>query len=199
VWDAASGQVKRTLKDHVDGVFGVAYSPDGKWLATGSLDRTIKLYQTDTGARVSSFSHNDGVSAVAFSAKSDLVVAAAEKQVRVWPVKAGTVENPLRGHGEGEAINAVTFSADGSLFAWAASNRRVRLWSGDVSNHRRELGDCPDWVYTVSLSPDAKTVSGGGGDGKVYTWSTGDGKLLYSVPLGPVADRVASAPAGEKK
>ena len=199
VWDAATGQVKRTLKDHVDGVFGVAYSPDGKWLATGSLDRTVKLYQTDTGQKVSSFSHNDGVTAVAFSAKGDLVAAAADKQVRVWPVKAGTVENPLRGQGEGEAITAVTFSADGSLFAWAASNRRVRLWSGDVSNHRRELQDCPDWVYAVSLSPDGKTVSGGGGDGKVYTWNTADGKLLYTALLGPNAAQVAAAPVQEKK
>lgn len=194
IWDAATGQVKRTLKDHVDAVFSVAYSPDGKWLATGSTDRTLKLYQADTGTRVSSFSHNDGVTAVAFSAKSDLVIAAADKQLRVWPVKAGTVENPLRGHGEGEAILGVAFSADGSTFAWGAANRRVRLWNGEVSNHRREMADCPDWVYSVALSPDGKTVTGGGGDGKVYAWKTDDGKLLYSAVVGGGLSRVAAEP-----
>lgn len=194
VWDTATGQVKRTLKDHVDAVFSVAYSPDGKWLATGSSDRTLKLYQTDTGARVSSFSHNDGVTGVAFSAKSDLVIAAADKQLRVWPVKAGTVENPLRGHGEGEAILGVAFSADGSAFAWSAANRRVRLWNGEVSNQRREMADCPDWVYSVAVSPDGKTVTGGGGDGKVYAWKTEDGKLLYALPVGGGLARVAAEP-----
>lgn len=194
VWDAVTGQVKRTVKDHVDAVFSVAYSPDGKWLATGSSDRTLKLYQTDTGARVSSFAHNDGVTAVAFSAKSDLVIAAAEKQLRVWPVRAGVVENPLRGHGEGEAILGVAFSADGSAFAWSAANRRVRLWNGEVSSQRRELADCPDWVYAVSVSPDGKLVTGGGGDGKVYTWKSDDGKLLYAAALGGSLPRVAAEP-----
>jgi len=196
VWDAAAGTVKRTLKDHVDAVTAVAYSPDGKWLATASSDRTAKLYQADSGAKVNSFNHGDGLTALAFSGKGDLLVTAClDKQVRVWPVKVGTVENPLRGHGEGEAVDAMAFSADGGTFAWGAINRKVRIWNGEVSNHKRELNDCPDWVYGVALSPDGKRVAAGAGDGKLYFWNTEDGKLLRTVPLGPVAAAVV-LPAG---
>jgi WD40 repeat protein len=133
-----------------------------------------------------------------FSAKSDLVVACAEKQVRVWPVKAGSVENPLRGHGEGEAINAAAFSADGSVFIWGASNRKVRVWNGEVSNHRREMNDCQDWVYAVAASPDGKVAAAGAGDGKVYFWNTEDGKLLRSVALGPGAPPAAATTGATK-
>jgi WD40 repeat protein len=185
IWDLSSGKAKRTLKDHVDAVMGVAYSADGKWLATGSMDRTVKLYDTATVQKQASLNHGDGVTAIAFGPKSDILVAACvNKEVKVWPVRAGAIENPLRGHGEGEPVNALAFSADGSLFVWGAANRRVRVWSGDVANQRREMSDCPDWVYSVSASPDGKTVAAGGGDGKVYFWNTADGKLLRTVPLG---------------
>jgi WD40 repeat protein len=185
VWDLAAGKATRTLKDHVDVVSAVAYSPDGKWLATGSADRTIKLYQTDTGAKAASLSHGEGVTAVAFSAKSDLVVSATQdKRVSVWPVRTGSIENPVRGHGEGEAVTAVAFSSQGDTFVWGASNRKVRIWNGEVSQHRREMNDAPDWVYSVAASPDGKQVAAGCGDGKVYFWTANDGKLERSVPLG---------------
>jgi WD40 repeat protein len=197
IWDVTAGKVKRTLKDHVDAVMSVAYSADGKWLATGSMDRTVKLYDTVTDTKQTNLNHGDGVTAIAFGPKSDILVAACvNKEVKVWPVRAGVVENPLRGHGEGEPVNAVAFSADGSIFVWGASNRRVRVWNGDVGGQRREMADCPDWIYAVSASPDGKTVAAGGGDGKVYFWNAADGKLLRSVPMGAPA---AVASAGVKK
>jgi WD40 repeat protein len=184
IWDAGTGATVKVLKDHVDSVLGGAYSPDGKWLATGSLDRTVKLYDAATREKVASYTNPEGVTAIGFGAKSDILVACAEKQVRVWPVKPGTVENPLRGHGEGEAVTSLAFSADGATFAWGAANRKVRIWNGEVSSHRREMGDAMDWVYAVALTPDGKTVAAGVGDGKVYFWTTADGKLQRSVVMG---------------
>jgi WD40 repeat protein len=185
IWDAASGAELKVLKDHVDAVLGVAYSADGKWLATGSLDRTVKLYDAATRTKASSFVNPDGVTAVSFGPKSDIVACACDRSLRVWPVKAGSVENPLRGQGEGEAITSLAFSADGGTFAWGAANRRVRIWSGDVANHRREMSDpITDWVYGVSLSPDGKRVAAGTGEGKLYFWNTQDGKLERTVSFG---------------
>lgn len=199
IWDASAGKVTQVLKDHVDAVFGVAYSADGKWMATCSADRTAKLYELPARTKVSSFNHADAVTAVTFNPKSDLLLTAClDKQVRVWPAKAGTVENPLRNRGEGEPINSLTYSADGSLCVWGASNRMVRVWNDNVENRQREFRGAPDWVYAVAASPDGKQVAGGAGDGKVYFWQASDGKLERSVPLGPAAV-VASAAAEVKK
>jgi hypothetical protein len=192
IWDAAALKVSRVLKDHADSVLAVAYSPDGRWMATGSLDRTVKLYRTDGYVRTTSLSHGDGVLALAFGPKSDIVASGClDKQVRVWPVKEGSVENPLRSHGEGEAVDALAFSAAGDRFAWGAINRKVQLFNGEVSNRLREWQEAQDWVYAVTLSPDGKRVAAGSGEGKLYLWSAEDGKRIAAVPLG--AGAVAAA------
>lgn len=191
LWDLAAGRVTQTLKHHVDAVYGVAYSADGKWLATASADRTVKLYELGSPLPPTSLPHGDGVAGVAFSSKGDLLVSCADRQVRVWPVKTGSVQNPLRQHGEGESINAVAFSADGSTLAWGASNRRVRTWNAEVSSQRRELRDVQDWVYSVAVSPNGKLIAGGTADGRVYLWDD-SGKLLHSQVLGPAAPTAAA-------
>lgn len=192
IWDLASGKVTRILRDHVDAVYGAAYSADGQWFATASADRTVKLYQLGSSEPPASLRHGEGVTGVAFNPRGNVLVSCADRQVRVWAVKLGAGQNPLRQHGEGEAINSVSFSGDGSLMVWGASNRRVRIWNGEVSNQRRELGDMQDWVYSVAASPDGKLVAGGGADGKIYLWEAG-GKLLRTVPLGPAAILPAGA------
>jgi hypothetical protein len=207
LWDVGRGAVARTLKDHADAVFAVAYSPDGKWLATGSSDRTVKLYQlpdssqpkaagttTDSHLRpVASFSHGDGVTALAFNAKGDLLVTACQdKQVRVWPVKPGPIDNPLRSQGEGDVINAVAFSRDGSTLVWGAANHKVKVWNADVTSQKREMSDPTDWVYAVAASPDGKSIAAGAGDGKLYLWNAEDGKLLHAQSLGATGTLAAS-------
>jgi WD40 repeat protein len=188
IWDAAALKVSRVLKDHADGVLAVAYSPDGRWMATGSLDRTVKLYRADGYARTTSLSHGEGVLAIAFGPKSDIVVSGClDKQVRVWPVKEGSVENPLRSHSEGEAVDSVSFSAAGDRFAWGAINRKVQLFNGEVSNRLREWQEAQDWVYAVAVSPDGKLVAAGSGEGKLYLWSAEDGKRVAVVPVGAAA------------
>jgi WD40 repeat protein len=130
-------------------------------------------------------SHPDGVSALAFGPKSDLLVSAClDKRVRVWPVKAEAIEKPTRTHEEGEPVNAVAFSADGSLFLWGAVNHKVRIWNAEVSERKQEMSDATDWVYAVAASPDGKTVAAGAGDGKIYWWNGADGKLIRSQTMG---------------
>lgn len=196
IWDLTSGKVVRTLKHHVDAVYGVAYSADGKWLATASADRTVKLYQIGSPVPPTSLPHGEGVSGVAFSPKGDLLVSCADRQVRVWPVKAGSIQNPLRQHGEGETINSISFSSEGGLMVWGASNRRVRLWNAEVTAQRREMGDVQDWVYSVAASPDGKLVAGGTADGRVYFWDV-SGKLLRTISLGPASVPAATPGGGQ--
>lgn len=200
LWNAAGAIAVRTLKDHADSVFAVAYSPDGKWLATGSADRSVKLYRAGVAGRpTASLTHNDGVTALAFGSKSDLLVSACQdRKVRVWPVKEGQIENPLRDHSEGEPVNAVAFSADGSTFVWGAANRKVRLWNADVSSQKRELSDPTDWVYAVAASPDGKLIAAGAGDGKLYLWSEPEGKLVHARLLSPAPAVIAVGSTQQK-
>ncbi len=183
IWALDSGRLLRELRDHVDGVTAVAYSPDGRWLATGAVDRTVRLYEAD-GKRAVTLAHGDAVTALLFTAGSDtLVTASADRQARVWPVRAGSIENPVRSQGEGEVILSLARSADGKAIAWGAANRRVRVWSADLGGQRREFADARDWVYAVALNADATLVYAGCGDGGVRIWKISDGTLLAETRL----------------
>ena len=189
IWNAMTGECTRTIKDHADAVFGVAYSPDGKLLATGSADRSAKLFDTTSWKRVAVLTaHQEAITRVAFNQNGTLLVTAgADKVARVWAVKIGAMENPVRTMSEGDTINACVFSPDGTLLVWGASNRTVRVFNGDGSQQQRELKEPEDWVYSVAVAKDNQTVAAGTQDGKILFWDIKAGKLLRTITLKPEA------------
>jgi WD40 repeat protein len=189
IWNVDTGQCLRIIKDHADAVMGVAYSPDGKLLATGSTDRSVKLFDTATWKRVAVLNaHEDGVTRVAFNAAGTLLAtASADKTVRVWAVKIGAMENPQHTLGEGDAINACTFSPDGSLLVYGACNRVVKICKGDGSGQSAELKDLSDWVYSVAVGKDNQTVVAGTQDGKVLFYDVRQNRLIRTITVAPAA------------
>ena len=68
LWDVQTGEQLATLKGHTDGVYSVAFSPDGSTLASGSADNTVRLWDVQTGEQLRTLEgHTDGVTSVAFS------------------------------------------------------------------------------------------------------------------------------------
>ena len=68
LWDAATGKEVKNLQDHIDAVFAVAFSPDGKHLASGSQDRSVKIWDIATGQRLYTLSDaTDGLTSIAYS------------------------------------------------------------------------------------------------------------------------------------
>jgi Tol biopolymer transport system component len=191
VWDADTGKVVKVLKTTPDAVMGVAYSPDGKMLATASLDRSAKLIDTTTWKRLAALTaHQDGLTRVAFNHDGTLLATAGtDKTVRLWKVEIGKMENPLRTHNAGDTITACAFSnggGDNSLFVYGSADTVVRAFNGDATQHRRDLRDGKDWVYSVALSPDSRTIAAGTHDGKVLFWNAADEmKLVRAVSLLP--------------
>jgi WD40 repeat protein len=170
------------LHPHEAGVCGVAISPDGKWLASASLDKTVKLWDLATGRLRHTLTGHDIVAySVAFSPDSRLLASCSTKDltVRIWDVVAGKGLHTLTAP---TGVAQVAFTPDGSLLAAATWDGSVRLYDPHTGSLRRVLRKGTQGVWCVAFSPDGKTLAAGGADQRVHLWDVATGWEVATLP-----------------
>jgi WD40 repeat protein len=169
------------LAGHTASVSAVAFSPDGRLLASGSDDKTVRLWDVETGRAIHVLEHSEQVEGIAFMPAGDrLGTASTEGKVRIWSVATGKLERTIE---FGHPLNDVAFSPAGDLMAVAAGDGRLLVTSCDGRLVRELKEMSVTSVGQVLFSPGGRYV-GGGSTGRTAIWSTSDEKPLYEAEGG---------------
>jgi tetratricopeptide (TPR) repeat protein/DNA-binding beta-propeller fold protein YncE len=177
----ASDILLKTLKGHADNVRSVSFSPDGKHLASGSSDKTIKLWSITDGNLIKTLEgHSNGVMSVAFSPDGKYIASgSSDKTIKLWSIPAGNLIKTLEGHSNG--VMSVAFSPDGKYIASGSSDKTIKLWSIPAGNLIKTLEGHADNVRSVAFSPDRKYLASGSWDKTIKLWSITDGNLIKTL------------------
>jgi WD40 repeat protein/serine/threonine protein kinase len=199
VWDLERGQEAHALKGHTDLVVSVAFSPDGKRLASASNDRTVRIWDVEQGQELRVLKRPAG-SALSLAFSSDgrrLATALSDRTVRIWNLERGQEALTLKS--QTGSIYAVVFSPDGKRLASASGDRTVRVWDAERGQELHVLKGHKDLVLGVAFSPDGKRLASASRDKTVRLWDAERGYhlLVLKGPLGPV-ERVAFNPDGRR-
>ena len=196
LWHLETGVTGTAWPAHKDAIGVVAFSPDGKWLATGTLQGEIKIWEFATrqeAMRLGPVGHK--LLCLAFSPDGRTVAASGESSiVWLWEAATGREVVPLPGHGT--LVASVAFSPDGKTLATASLDNDARLWDLPSGKLRATLSGHVGGVIAVAFSPDGKTLATGSHDGKVKLWDVATHQELATFTLGGLFPTLGFSPDG---
>ncbi len=196
VWDAAIGKELLTLTGHSGTVSAVAFSPEGRQLATASLDKTAKLWDAESGREVMTLSgHTDFVSSIVFSPDGRYVATASEDwTAKLWNAATGRELLTLSGHTG--SLPHIVFSPDGKSVATSSRDATAKVW--DVVSGRVILTlSHPSAVFGVAFDPTGTRLATSGSVIKVWDVKTGQVILTLAGHSGSIGD-IAFSPDGKR-
>ena len=171
----------QTLSGHSDYVFSVAFSPDGKVLASGSYDNTIKLWEVKTGRLINTLTgHSDSVSSVAFSPDGQVLASGSlDKTIKLWEVATGRKINSLSGHSHW--VYSVAFSPDGQVLASGSHDKTIKLWEVATGRKINTLTGHSYPVGSVAFSPDGQVLASRSSDKTIKLREVKTGRLINTL------------------
>jgi hypothetical protein len=167
----------------------VVFSPDGRTLASGSQDNTIKLWDITSWQLHQTLMESATALSLAFSPDGrTLALGSQDSTIKLWDVASGQLLAVRPEHSG--AVASIAFSSDGRTLASGSADGTIKLW--DVTNRvvQRTLSGHQGGVNSIALSPDGQTLASGGRDGTAKLWDLASGSLRQTLSVN--SDQVVS-------
>lgn len=200
LWDPDTGKFLRSLDGHAGGITAVAYTPNGKILATAAADKTVRLWDVATAKPTQTFTgHAAAVLAVAIAFDNKTVASSgADKQVQIWDATTGKVLHTL-----------ADFTTDVTALAWKPASATllvtngkegtVRIWNVRTGKVDKTYEGTHN-IVSLAWSPDGTRVAHGQENALVHVWQATSAKALHTLEDGgspPHVSALAWSPNGQ--
>jgi WD40 repeat protein/transcriptional regulator with XRE-family HTH domain len=184
------------------GIFSVAFSPNGKLLATGDTNGEIRLYEVANSQQLMTCKgHTGWIWSVTFSSDDQVLASGSNDQtIKLWDTSTGQCLKTLEGHSGG--VRSVTFSPGGQVIASGSDDQTVKLWNISTGKCLKTLQEFGCNVWSVAFSPKDYMLATGNDDYTVRLWDInssscihtleGHTQRVYSVAFSPDGNTLAS-------
>ena len=167
------------LFGHTGRAVAVAYSLDGRWLASGSANE-ILIWELGVAEPMYTLTgHTGKVEDLAFRPNGDIASASVDGTVRLWNVSEQQEIRAFEGH-VGQ-VTSVDFNANGERIVSGSRDQTLKIWEADTGKLQATLEGHTDVVWSVAFSPDGSKIASGSEDGTVRLWDASDGSQLYRL------------------
>jgi WD40 repeat protein len=184
LWDVATGRQRGALRGHARTVGPLAFGPDGRLLASGSVDGTIKLWDAPAGKELATLEgHRGPIQSLAFSGDGKILASGSDDQtIKLWDVPTRRPRDTLEGHTA--AVTTVAFLSDGRSLA--SAGKEVKVW--DAIKGQERVTRLQEASGPVAFSADGQTIAWRGPDNTALLWDTATRKkpLALKGHEGPI-------------
>ena len=168
------------MTQHDGPVRCVAFSPDGKMLASGSDDQTVRVWDLATGQPVQTLPAFSQVTSITFSPDGKtLASGAADRNICIWDLTTGKPRFMLWGHSQ--PVYSVSFSPDGKFLASGSSDSTIYLWDAGTGQPLQSLHAPQGIIASVTFSPAGGAMASASADGTVCLWDLIHFRLLKTL------------------
>jgi WD40 repeat protein/tRNA A-37 threonylcarbamoyl transferase component Bud32 len=200
--------LRATLRGHDGPVMSMAFAPDGRLLATGSDDTSLRLWDAATGKQQAVLpGHSSAVVGVAFAHSGEFLVSGdSDGTLRLWNV-ATRDEGPALPHHQGN-LRRLALSPDDRTLAVGGGAQGVELWDLETRSIRQTLAGRHGSVFAIAFAPDGQTLATGDANGSIHLWDPATGTEratfradsigLRALTFAPDSKTLASAGTGDK-
>jgi WD40 repeat protein/transcriptional regulator with XRE-family HTH domain len=182
IWDAGTGRQIESLVGHTDWVMGTAFDPEGKRLASTSLDGTVKIWDIgpgQEGVAVNAPPSGYGTRLTYAPVASEFATNGGDGTATMWDAETGRARLRLNGHEQD--ILSIAYSPDGSRFATGSLDASVIVWDTKSGDALLYLEGHEAGVRDVAFSPDGRFIATGGFDGTGRIWNAETGQLIHVI------------------
>lgn len=174
----------QTLEGHSNGVTSVAFSHNSTHLASASGDKTVKIWDVNSGACLQTLEgHSSTVTSIAFSHDSTWLASASyDKTVKILDASSGVCLQTLTGHRNG--VTSIAFSHNSTQMASASEDMTVKIWDASSGACLQTLAGHWSDVKSVTFSRDSTRLASASGDKTVKIWNTSSGACLQTLNIG---------------